>query len=384
MSNETNKAKILAVDDSKVMRKAMSKVLGKDYDVIEAKDGEDAWTILLHDKDIQIVFTDLSMPYLDGFGLLKRIRESEDEYYQNMPVIIVTGKDDDDETKQQALDSGASDFITKPFDSVQLKARAQTHINLEKTSRKLAQTEDKLEKQSTIDELTGLNSQSYFCKMGEEILSHAIRHNGQFILLRIDIDDFNRIFIANGKQFADNILSHVGKALAQLCRKEDTAARIGLSKFAMLCKDADLESASKLAERIRKELNAINFKYAEDIFNITVSIGLMEPKIDEESIFKDLVTETEIYMRKAAAEGGNLTAVKSLRKESFNKQLDIATALKLIEEDKIEYLNQHVNTLSRQLLPLLEFLSNNMDSNIAIPLKTLKEQLEKISNKSQL
>ena len=376
MSNETNKAKILAVDDSKVMRKAMSKVLGKDYDVIEAKDGEDAWTILLHDKDIQIVFTDLSMPYLDGFGLLKRIRESEDEYYQNMPVIIVTGKDDDDEIKQQVLDAGASDFITKPFDSVQLKARAQTHINLDKTSKKLAQTKDKLEKQSAIDELTGLNSQSYFCQMGEETLSHAIRHNGQFILLRIDIDDFNRIFIANGKQFADNILSHVGTALAQLCRKEDTGARIGMAKFALLCRDSDLESASKLAERIRKGINAIEFKYAEKIFKITVSIGLLEPKIDEESIFKDLVTETEKYMRKAAEEGGNLTAVKSLRKESFNKQLDITTALKLIQENNTEYLNEHVLSLTQQLLPLLDFLAANSSVKISKLVTDIKQELD--------
>ncbi|MDH5572160.1 MAG: response regulator [Gammaproteobacteria bacterium] len=379
MSEETNKIRILAVDDSKVMRKAMSKVLGQDYDVIEAEHGEDAWTILLHEREIQIVFTDLSMPYLDGFGLLKRIRESEDEHFQNMPVIIITGKEDDDETKQQALDAGASDFITKPFDSVQLRARAQTHINLETTSKKLAQTEDKLEKQSAIDELTGLNSQNYFQKMGEETLSHAVRHNGQFILLRLDIDDFNRIFIANGKQFADNILNKVGVLLAQLCRKEDTAARIGLAKFAMLCRDTDLESSSQLAERIRKEINAIEFKYGENIFRITVSIGLLEPKIDQGSVFSDMFSETEKYMQKASKEGGNQIAIKSLRKESFKKQISISTALKLIQQDHTEYLKNHVTSLTQQLLPLLDFLAGNTDSEISDQLAAIKKQLEKNS-----
>ena len=57
MTTEQTKPKILAVDDSRVMRKAMTKVLGKEYDVIEAEHGEDAWTILMHDKDIEVVFT---------------------------------------------------------------------------------------------------------------------------------------------------------------------------------------------------------------------------------------------------------------------------------------------------------------------------------------
>ena len=143
-----SKPRILAVDDSRVMRRAMSKVLGKSYDVIEAEHGEDAWTFLINEPDIQVVFTDLSMPYLDGFGLLDRMRSSDDPHLQDMPVIIITGKDDDDATKQMALDKGASDFITKPFDSVQLQARAKAHVRYEETSRKLNETSDRLERQS--------------------------------------------------------------------------------------------------------------------------------------------------------------------------------------------------------------------------------------------
>ena len=107
------------------MRIAMRKILGKDYDVIECEHGEDAWTLLINDNTIQTVFTDLSMPYLDGYGLLERMRTSDDPHLKNMPVIIITGKEDDDEAKQQALDNGASDFIGKPFESVQLLARAK-------------------------------------------------------------------------------------------------------------------------------------------------------------------------------------------------------------------------------------------------------------------
>ena len=138
--SESPKPRILAVDDSRVMRRAMSKVLGNTCDVTEAEHGEDAWTHLLNDPEIQVVFTDLSMPYLDGFGLLDRMRSSDDPRLQDMPVIIITGKDDDDKTKQLALDKGASDFITKPFDSVQLQARAKAHVRHGETNSKLSET----------------------------------------------------------------------------------------------------------------------------------------------------------------------------------------------------------------------------------------------------
>ena len=73
-----------------------------------------------------MVFSDLSMPKLDGFGLLERIRNSTETRIQNLPVIIITGAEDDEETKQLALSKGASDFISKPFESVQLRTRAKT------------------------------------------------------------------------------------------------------------------------------------------------------------------------------------------------------------------------------------------------------------------
>jgi len=197
--------------------------------VIEAENGEDAWTILLNDDLIQVIFTDLSMPYLDGYGLLERIRTSDELRLNDIPVIIITGNDDDDEAKQEALDKGANDFITKPFDSIQLQARAKAHITFKQTTTKLNETSDKLERQATVDETTGLGGQRYFCKVGEETLSYANRHGGQFILIRMDIDEFNNLFIKHGKKIMDNMLHSIGEKLSQLVRQEDTIARIGVS-----------------------------------------------------------------------------------------------------------------------------------------------------------
>ncbi len=372
MSEDITKPRILAVDDSKVMRKAMTKVLGKDYDVVEANDGEDAWTILTNDTEIQIVFTDLSMPYLDGFGLLQRMRDSEDARFQDMPVVIITGKDDDDETKEQALNMGASDFITKPFDSVQLKARAKAHIHFEQTSKKLNETANKLEQQATIDELTGLGGRRYFWKAAEESLSYTRRHGGQFIILRMDIDDFNTIFIANGKHFADTILRKAGGVLSKLVRKEDMVARIGLAKFAMLLRDTDIDNAMQLGNRLREEINAVDFEAGQHTLNITVSIGMLEPLMSKDVSIESLVEETETYLQKAVEEGGNQVVIKSLRKDYTRSNIDITTALRLIEEGNTELLEQQILPLTQQLYPLISFLASHAESELREPLQQLK------------
>ncbi len=375
MADENNKPRILAVDDSRVMRRAMTKVLGNAYHVIEAEHGEDAWTYLTNDPDIQVVFTDLSMPYLDGFGLLERMRSSNDPRLQQMPVIIITGKDDDDETKQQALNKGASDFITKPFDSVQLQARAKANVNFEQTSRKLSETSDKLQQQTTIDQITGLGSQTYFCRAAEEALAHIKRHGGQFILLRMDIDDFNLIFIANGKQLADQILQKVSATLSSQVRKEDMLARVGLAKFAMLLKDTSIEDAIDLSERIRKEINTLTFQTAEQQLHVTVSIGLLEPDVTEQAEIKSLIAETETYLGKAIDAGGNQIVVKSLRTDTDIGHIDINKALKLVEEGKHDLLKPHLGSLIKQVLPLLNYISQQSSDDLAQAIKAIKEKL---------
>lgn len=381
MNDETQtKPRILAVDDSRVMRRAMSKVLSKDYDVVEVENGEDAWTILLNDDLIQVVFTDLSMPFLDGYGLLERIRTSDDLRLKETPVIIITGKDDDEEAKQEALDKGANDFITKPFDSIQLQARAKAHVTHKQTTTKLSETSDKLERQATIDETTGLGGQRYFCKVGDETLSYATRHGGQFILIRMDIDDFNPLFIKHGKQIMDNILHSIGDKLSQLVRQEDTIARIGVSKFALLLKETALQEAEVLADRIRTEIQSISFKLpdGENIINLTISAGIYEPELKSEITFKQLVSETEKHLSEAQSAGGNRiithSTVSKIDLEKQPEDINIVELLEKLKENKPEELLPKIDSIIYHITPLLKFLADNARSK-------LQDVLRQISSK---
>lgn len=262
---------------------------------------------IINDDSIQVVFTDLNMPFLDGYGLLERIRTSDNPLLNETPVIIITGKDDDDDAKQEAMDKGANDFITKPFDSIQLQARAKAHVTLKQTTTKLSETSDKLERQATVDETTGLGGQRYFCKVGDETLSYANRHGSQFILIRMDIDDFNNLFLKHGKKVMDKVLHSTGEKLSQLVRQEDTIARIGVSKFALILKETNMDEVLILAERIREEIQNLAFKLPDNggVIKLTISAGLHEPELNSKLTFKELITETEKHLNDAISAGGN-------------------------------------------------------------------------------
>lgn len=379
MAEEETKPRILAVDDSRVMRRAMSKILSQKYDVIETENGEDAWTVLLNDDSIQIVLTDLNMPFLDGYGLLERIRSSDDTRLSETPVIIITGKEDDEEAKQEALDKGANDFITKPFDSIQLQARAKAHVTFKQTSTKLTETSDKLERQATVDETTGLGGQGYFCKAGDEILSYSNRHAGQFILIRMDIDEFNNLFLKHGKNIMDKVLQSVGEKLSQLVRQEDTIARIGVSKFGLILRETSIDEAIVLANRIREEIQMLAFKLPNNggLIKLTISAGLYEPELNSKVIFKELIAEAENYLNKAIAAGGNQIVSHTTAQTPSNDVIEDINILELLEQlkdNKPEELLPKINSIIHHITPLLKFLASNARSELQAVLRKLNDK----------
>ncbi|MGD9385857.1 MAG: diguanylate cyclase [Thioalkalispiraceae bacterium] len=374
MSDTTTKPRILAVDDSRVMRVAIRKILGKDYDVIEAEHGEDAWTLLINDNTIQVMFTDLSMPYLDGYGLLERMRTSEDPRLQDMPVIIITGKEDDDNAKQQALDRGASDFISKPFESIQLQARAKAHVSFKATTTKLTDTAEKLERQAAIDETTGLAGQRYFCKAADDALAYIRRHGGQYVLVRMDLDDFNQIFIKNGKKAADTILSVIGQHLSKQVRKEDMLARVGLAKFAMLLRDTPMDKAEQLVQRILESMAGLKFNLS-DTSNavITVSLGVYEPDYKKEGDIKSQIEIAEKLLQQAAEKGRNQYVACSDLPDVIPVNLE--TALKHIQHDDTKVIENQTSGLAKRLFPILEYLARQFGDETVELVEKLKQKM---------
>jgi len=114
-----DRPRVLVVDDSRVVRRALARILGKHFEVIEAEDGWVGWRSLKNDSRIDAVVTDIQMPNLDGYTFICKIRAAEDPGLRKLPVVVITSSEDE-VTRDRAYACGANDFILKPFNSSQL------------------------------------------------------------------------------------------------------------------------------------------------------------------------------------------------------------------------------------------------------------------------
>jgi two-component system cell cycle response regulator len=295
---------VLLVDDSRVMRKAIGNILNGEFVVIEAEDGEDGWAKLTSNPDIQVVISDIEMPNLDGFGLLQRLRNFEDVRISRMPVIIITGAEDE-ETRQAALDNGATDFVTKPVDRTQLLARARAQAKFTETQRDLEDTAISLKTEATRDPLTGLHSRRFFLQRGEQDIAYSRRHHQDLALLRVDIDKFRHFYSDYGDEAVDEILTWIAQSLKAHARVEDTLARIGGSSFALLAPATSPEEAMVLGERMRKALSQNTFQWQKLSIPMTASIGMVTLGRHIDANIDGLLKKAELCLRQARRSGGN-------------------------------------------------------------------------------
>ena len=285
-SEPSTKTRILFVDDSRLMQKAAVKMLSAEFDVIVAEDGFDAWDQLMADTTIQLVFTDLTMPRCDGYEFLERIRNSAEPGLQSMPVLVVTGADNDEAARKKALDMGATDFITKPFTSLDMLARARAHANYQRITRQL-------QAQVSIDLLTGLSNKAGFLDRLQQDISYARRHQNELTLVKLEIDEFRSIFLRQGKQQAEALIQHVAQLLRAHIRKEDTAARIGLGGFALSFPAGQLVGIQGMVDRLRAEVIAQPPQIQGQLLPIALSAAVIAPDVQNGINAEDALMQCE-------------------------------------------------------------------------------------------
>lgn len=379
---------ILVVDDSRVIRIAAKKILKEEFTVSEAGDGEDAWEQLNANDDIALIISDLSMPYLDGMGLLKRLRESDNPRLSNMPVIIVTGAEDDEDAKSSAFAAGASDFLTKPFDSVQLLAHTRSHIKLAETETRLAQTETAIEAEPTTDTLTGLYNQKSFNDRGQQDLAYAIRHRSDLGLLFINIDGFDQVFIRFGKPAGEAILSGVAEIVKANVRTEDTAGRVGLARFGLILPSANSVGARQLAVRICQQIAQKIFDADGKRFKITASAAVVTPTIQRDTRFEELLADGQRFIDRATKAGGNRVVFDQPQATDSTAQPEVQTApppppkpsignaLAGIRAGDTDAVKPYLNDLMKEVLPLLDLWQQQGNQDMQSVIEQIRAKLE--------
>jgi two-component system cell cycle response regulator len=229
-----SKPQALIADDSRIVRATLCKHLSDLFDFSEALDGEEAWDFLLRNDSVDLLITDLTMPRLDGYGLLRRMRASRSEHLRSMPVVVVSGTDDADE-RRQAREAGATDLITKGMPTAQLVSRMTLLAQLVNAQRLHAGRDDD----------TGLSPYA-FQSGAERLLAHAIRRKEDLALLSLSID-------TSAAQL-DQVLAGLRRAI----RQTDLLACTGNNEFSVATASLDAAASRAFAGRLCDAARAVS------------------------------------------------------------------------------------------------------------------------------
>jgi diguanylate cyclase (GGDEF)-like protein len=259
-----NPNRVLVIDDTESIHKlVIASLCPVGLEVIGELDGERGIERAVADQP-DLILLDIELPNINGFEVCRLLKEHP--FTRNIPIIFLTGMADI-VSKVRGLEIGAVDYVTKPFDQVELRARVFAALRT-----KLMQ--DMLEQQSFLDGLTGLWNRSYLDRRLKSELSVARRYGRPLTLVLADVDHFKRVNDSVGHLFGDIVLQGIAEGLQAYARRTDIVARYGGEEFAMLLTDTNLRAAVHVSERLRMSAERRYFEARSEVVSITVSFGV--------------------------------------------------------------------------------------------------------------
>jgi diguanylate cyclase (GGDEF)-like protein len=316
MTPDNKNSTILVVDDVPINIQLLTTYLSSEgYSIVSAKDGAEAVEKIqtLHPD---LVLLDVMMPKLNGFQVCQIIKSNEATNF--IPVIMVTALNEL-EDKIKGMESGADDFITKPFNKLELLTRVRSllrikylHDELKVKVIELQKARDELRQLAITDGLTGLYNYRYFKEQLQQELNRARRHELKVSIAMIDIDHFKHYNDTHGHPAGDQILRAIAQLLKDNIRNIDLAARYGGEEFSLVLIETNKASAKIAAEKIRKLIEDHTFDYEESQPNgkITISMGVATFPEDGTE-FDELVQVADERLYHAKQAGRNKTFVDS-------------------------------------------------------------------------
>ncbi len=297
---------ILVVDDDPVSRTLLEKILKKEgFDVITAQDGKEALE-LFQKHYIPIIITDWVMPKMDGIELCKAIRNMESPGYVYLIMVTSNRSDKDDIVK--ALESGADDYVSKPFYMPELLARIKTGLRILELERSLKEANEKIKRLSITDPLTGCYNRSYLNEHLPREIKRTIRYEYPLSISMADIDHFKKVNDTYGHQAGDEVLKAFSNIIKSLTRNGvDWIARYGGEEFIIVFPETEIEGVKAAVERIREKIESTPIKTRRYIINITSSFGIacFDPKRRKDISPDKFINEADKMLYEAKKEGRN-------------------------------------------------------------------------------
>lgn len=325
---------ILVVDDLSSNRQLLMDVLetsgfGK---VQEAESAEAAFRSLgvgdsaMPSEPVDLVLMDVMMPGIDGIDACKRIKQSED--HDEIPVVMVTALAEI-ETLERAFEVGASDYITKPINQVELLARVKAALTMKQAmdqrkhrelelqrrerelldvTRLLEETNSRLRHLSTLDSLTGIPNRRRMMEFVEQEWRRAARDGHWMAVIMIDVDFFKNYNDSSGHQAGDDCLWMVANCLKNgFNRPADMVGRYGGEEFIAVLPETPLEGAINVAESVRNNVHALHVAHPDSRTSpyITISLGVASCIPTNALDFSNLIATADRALFEAKSSGRN-------------------------------------------------------------------------------
>ena len=305
-AQEAAKIVVLVVDDARSNRQFVGDLItqrGLADECLYAEDGLVAFK-LLRGSPVDLVVCDLDMPRCDGLKFLRL--KATDPAFENIPVIVVTGAEDM-ARKVQALTTGASDYVVKPYEPNELAARISVHLKLRRLQAELLRANSELQRLTQIDPLTEVANRRHLSERLEEEFLRSKRYERPMSLGMLDIDFFKKLNDNYGHPAGDYALVQVANIIKQTLRRHDFVARYGGEEFVMILPETPVDNAVLACERVRMNIEEAEMIYEGQRLPVTISLGVCSFPHHLLTKAQDLITLADTALYDAKRTGRNRT-----------------------------------------------------------------------------
>jgi diguanylate cyclase (GGDEF)-like protein len=294
--------KILIGDDSMTQRLMLEAIVKQwGFDAVLAEDGLQAWEILSAEEAPRLVLLDWEMPGFTGLEVCRRVRARQDE---DPPYILLLTARSETTDIVAGLEAGANDYISKPFENTELRARLEVGKRMLDLQRELIDARERLEFQASHDALTGLLNRGAVMQAMDQEMERARRNGPSLQVGLIDADHFKSINDTHGHLVGDRVLQEIAQRIKTTLRPYDVVGRYGGEEFLVLIA-CDVKAAAHLFERLRCAIADEPILLDKSRLKITVSIGFCQFEVQDTYTATELLAAADAAMYKAKSAGRN-------------------------------------------------------------------------------
>jgi diguanylate cyclase (GGDEF)-like protein len=302
--------RILAAEDNPVFQSMLRTLLKRwGYQVVTVKDGLEALKILESPDAPRLAVLDWMMPGIDGVEVCRRVRAAAREPY--IYLILLTARSESQDLVE-GMESGADDYLTKPFNAQELRVRLRAGMRILNLQQQLVIAREALREQATHDALTGLLNRASILELLQQEMARGGRESHPVALLVVDLDHFKHINDTYGHQAGDAVLAEAARRMKASVRCYDAVGRYGGEEFLVVLPGCDAASALTQAERVRKAVGDTLFAAAGQRFPVTCSIGVSFRATPVSREMDELMNEADEALYAAKDRGRNRAEVAAL------------------------------------------------------------------------